>query len=101
MAEVLTVSDLRRAQAIVRLLEARGVQDVGLWPQDMLDTSIGILGGGPLFQPPYRFHAKGPAGPFLITVSEDLAPLARRYLESPAAEAEIARLVAADDAPAS
>ena len=58
MAEVLTVSDLRRAQAIVRLLEARGVQDVGLWPRDMLDTSIGILGGGPLFQPPYRFHAK-------------------------------------------
>ena len=65
MAEVLTVADHRRALAIVRLLEARNVPEVSLWPRDMLDTSIGILGGGPLpLEPPFRFRPKSPAGPF-------------------------------------
>ena len=35
--------------------------EVGFWPKDMLeDTSVGIVGGGPLpLEPPYRFERKG------------------------------------------
>jgi hypothetical protein len=95
MAEVVTVADHERAVAIVRLLKAKGVHEVGFWPKDMLDSGIGIIGGTGLpfpLMPPYRFQARAPAGPYVVAAPKDLAPLARHYLESPSAEREIARL---------
>jgi len=95
MSEVVTVADHERAVAIVRLLKAMGVYEVGFWPKDVLRSDIGIIGGTGLpfpLMPPYRFRARAPAGPYIIAVPKDLAPLARHYLESPEAGREIARL---------
>jgi hypothetical protein len=63
----------------------------------VLDTSVGILGGGPLpLQPPYRFHAKEPQGPFAVYVPEDLASMTRDYLATPAAQRQIEKRLGAD-----
>jgi hypothetical protein len=97
MVEVISVDDHEQALAIIELLKAKGVPDVGFWPKDVLDTSIGILGGGPMpLQPPYRFHAKEPQGPFAVYVPEDLASMTRDYLATPAAQRQIEQRLAAD-----
>jgi hypothetical protein len=71
MVEVISVDDHEQALAIMELLKAKGVPDVGFWPKDVLDTSVGTLSGGPLpLQPPYRSHAKEPLGPFAVYVPE-------------------------------
>ena len=95
MSEVVIVAGHERAVAIVRLLKAKGVHEVGFWPKDVLDSGVGIIGGTGLpypLMPPYRFPARAPAGPYIIAVPKELVPLARHYLESPEAECEIARL---------
>ena len=93
MAELVTVTDARRARGTVRYLKANGFHDVALWPKDMLDSSIGILGGGPLpLELPFRLKAKSPQGPFVIAVPADLIPQAYHQLSLPDAAAEIERL---------
>ena len=93
MAELVTVPDARRARGTIRYLKAHGFHDVSFWPKDILDSSIGILGGGPLpLEPPFRSKAKSPQGPFVIAVPADLIPQAYHQLSLPDAASEIARL---------
>jgi hypothetical protein len=89
MVEVACVDDHRRAQAIVALLKAKGLPTVGFWPQDMLRTSIGIIGHGFAVGMAPRLRSKEPQGPFAISVPEDIAAMARDYLATSSAQQEI------------
>lgn len=95
MKELVTVTGHKRALATIRYLKDNGFHHVGFWPKDELSTGIGILGGsGPPFpmMPPYRVRPHEPAGPFVISVPEDLVPQARHLLSLPGADEEIERL---------
>ena len=64
-----SVHDHKLAEKVVAALNQAGIRLVDFWPEDMLDPSIGLIGGG-INEPPgvFRTSAKEPRGPFHIRV---------------------------------
>lgn len=67
--DLIVVHDHVLAERIVAALKEAGIHHVEFWPEDMLDTDIGLIGRG-ISEPPgmFRTRAKGPQGPFHIRV---------------------------------
>jgi predicted nuclease with RNAse H fold len=90
--DLITVTEHRRALAIVRLLEENGIRHVEVWPEDMLSNNVGFVISGKS-QPLIRLRPRAaPAGPYHVLVALDSLPAAQAVLARPGAEAQLERL---------
>ena len=90
--DLITVTEHRRALAIVRLLEQNGIRHVEIWPEDMLSRNVGFIIGS-VGQPLPRLRPQAAAaGPFHVLVALRSLPAAQALLARPGTEAQLDRL---------
>ena len=90
--DLITVSDHRRALAIIRLLEQNGVRHAEIWPEDMLSNNVGFVIGGvgrPMIRPTPQAAL---AGPYHVLVPLHSLSAAQCVLARPDTEAQLDRL---------